>query len=77
MEFLFRDLIFGCIGWLYLLLRYRNMEKVRFIVKKEYDGSYSMVGLEQLFKLFALIGAALMIGLILAVFYSIFKFGIN
>ena len=77
MEILFRDLIFGSIGWLYLLLRYRNMEKVGFIVKKEYDGSYSMVGFELLLKLFAFIGAALMVGLILAVFYSIFKFGIN
>jgi len=53
------------------------MEKVGFIVKKEYDGSYSMVGFELLLKLFAFIGAALMVGLILAVFYSIFKFGIN
>jgi hypothetical protein len=72
-EFLIGDIFYGCIGWLYLLLKYRSIEKVRFFVKKEYKGSYSMVGLEQSLKLFALIGAVLIFLMILAVFYSIFK----
>jgi hypothetical protein len=42
-EILISYLFLTPLGWLILLIKYRNLKKVKAIVKSEYDDNYSLV----------------------------------
>ena len=60
-----------------MFLRYRNAATRKYVLMREYMGSYSAVITELFRKLFALAGALLMLGFLAGAIYSIFKFGIS
>ncbi len=59
-------LVFASIGFLYLYLRYRNRIRVRRILIKEYDTSYTNAGQVVVLNTVAAIGILLVVGLIIA-----------
>lgn len=74
MEIIVADAFFGVAGWIYLLIRYRNLKQMRSVVKEKYENQYATVGREIISNTFLLAFAALLFAGIIAAFYiAIFK----
>ncbi|MDD2982584.1 MAG: hypothetical protein PHQ74_04270 [Crocinitomicaceae bacterium] len=55
MEILFAYLILNPLGWLILFIKYRNLKKVKAIVKSEYENEYALVAGNYLLNIFVVI----------------------
>lgn len=77
MEFLFTEIFFSIIGWIYLWIRYRKKAKLEKALLDKYDNSYSVAGSMLYFKSFLIVFLILIVLLILIAIFSIFKFGIS
>lgn len=60
MEFLLGDILLAGVGWLYLLIRYKNKEVIAKILADKYEGSYSKAGSSLSLNAFAVILGALL-----------------
>ena len=77
METLLGELLLSALGWSYLKVKYRNKEKMRTILAKEHNDRYYDAGAYISAKTFGIIFLILIALLIIAVIYSVVKFGIN
>lgn len=50
-------IVFSIIGWLYVIIRFRNLSKAKAFVDKKYLGSYAAAGNDLMLSAFALFGA--------------------
>ncbi|QSE98564.1 hypothetical protein [Fulvivirga lutea] len=58
MESIFSDILFGFLGWVYVLIRFRNLTKAKAFVEENYNGSYSAAGGDMMLSAIAMLGAA-------------------
>jgi hypothetical protein len=58
-------MLFASIGFLYLYLRYRNRVRVRRVLIKEYESSYTNAGHVVVLNTVAAIGILLVLGLLI------------
>ena len=73
--FIVVEIIFSGIGWLCLLVWYRNKKKMEAIKNEKYAGEYSSVGIIMILNLIAGVGAILMFGIVVSsLAYWIYKF---
>ena len=73
MEYLLGDILLTGLGWLYLLIRYRNKEVITRVLADEYEGSYSKAGSSLSLNVFAVLLSALILALLIAVIFFYFK----
>ncbi|MCP2043515.1 hypothetical protein L1278_001552 [Pontibacter sp. HSC-36F09] len=69
MEFLLGDILLAGVGWLYLLIRYRNREVIAKVLAEEYEGSYSKAGSSLTLNIFAMALAALLFVFLITVIF--------
>ncbi|MCJ8291297.1 MAG: hypothetical protein MJK07_16100 [Flavobacteriales bacterium] len=72
MEFILADILLAPIGWLFLIIRYRDKKKVREILKNEYDGSYANAAKDTILNAFILCFGLMIIVLILITIVTLF-----
>ncbi len=77
METLLGEILFSALGWSYLKVKYRSKEKMRAILAKEHNDKYYDAGAYISAKTFGIIFLSLIALLIIAVIYSMIKFGIT
>lgn len=65
--FIVFELIFSAIGWICLLIWYRDREKVKKIKEEKYAGQYSGAGRVFILNLIAGVGAIAMFGIVIVV----------
>lgn len=74
MEFIFSEILFVVIGWIYLFFKYRNFSKMNAIKDKEYGGEYSNVGKIKAFQailvVFIVTLLLFLIGMVIGIFKS-------
>ena len=74
MEFILGDVLFTIVGWVYMLIKHRNIAQMRIVIKEKYENQYSSVGREILFNTFLIIFAISIFALIIVTtVVSIFK----
>ena len=74
MNFIFGQIIYGFIGYLYLWIRYRNREKVLQIKEDNYEDQYWVAGAQFVMSIVGIIFfIALSIGLIIIIYVAITK----
>ena len=73
MEFLLGDILLAGVGWLYLMIRYRNKEVIAKILADKYEGSYSKVGSSLSLNAFAILLSALLFVFLIAVIFLYLK----
>ena len=74
MEFILGDVLFTIVGWVYMLIKHRNIAQMRIVIKEKYENQYSSVGREILFNTFLIIFAISIFALIIVtIVVSIFK----
>lgn len=73
MEFLIGDILLAGVGWLYLLIRYRNKEVIAMILAERYEGSYSKAGSSFSLSFFALLLGAMLAVFLIAVIFVYLK----
>ena len=72
--FIVIEIIFAGIGWLCLLVWYRNKKKMEAIKNEKYAGEYSSVGRVMILNLIAGVGAVTMFGIVVfSIGYWIYK----
>ena len=71
MEYFVRELLYSFIGWVYLWIRYRNKEKIKTVLKEEYDGSYGNVGSIKILQFIGIIMIILLGAFLLVIIYRI------
>lgn len=72
--FIVIDLIFAAIGWICLLIWYRDRKKIQKIRDEKYAGQYGGAGKVFILNLIAGVGAITMFGLvILVIIWAIYK----
>lgn len=74
MEFILGDIIFGIVGWLYMLIKYRDVTQMRIAIKEKDENQYSSVGREILSNTFLIIFAVSIFTLVIVTIgVAIFK----
>ncbi len=71
------DIVFYPLGWMYLWIRYQNKDTIEKVLIEKYEESYVVAGTLVCLKTFGVVFIALILLMILAVFYSIIKQGIS
>ena len=61
------DILYYPIGWLYLWLRYRNKEKIKEVLKNEYDNQYYDAGAQFVMSVFGIVLLGLLVILLFGV----------
>ncbi len=69
MEDFVRELLYPFIGWVYLWIKYRNKEKIKTILKEEYDGRYENVGSIKVLQFIRIIMIILLGAFLLVIIY--------
>ncbi|MBP5983570.1 MAG: hypothetical protein KA734_07600 [Fluviicola sp.] len=65
MEFILGDVLFTIVGWVSMLIKHRNIDQMRIVIKEKYENQYSSVGREILSNTFLKIFALLLFSLII------------
>jgi len=65
MEFILGDVLFTIVGWVYMLIKHRNIAQMRIVIKEKYENQYSSVGREILSNTFLIIFAISIFALII------------
>ena len=65
MEFILVDVLFTIVGWVYMLIKHRNIAQMRIVIKEKYENQYSSVGREILSNTFLIIFAISIFALII------------
>lgn len=71
MEDFVRELLYPFIGWAYLWIKYRNKEKIKTVLKEEYDGSYGNVGSIKILQFIGIIMITLLGAFLFVIIYRI------
>lgn len=61
------DILYYPIGWLYLWFRYRNKEKIKEVLKNEYDNQYYDAGAQFVMSVFGIVLLGLLVILLFGV----------
>lgn len=67
------EIVYPIIGWIYLWIRYRNKEKVKQVLKEEFENSYENAGATLSLKTFGVIMIILLVCFLLGMIYAFFK----
>ena len=63
----FADILYFPIGWIYLWIRYRNKEKIKQVLKEDYEDSYYVAGAQLVWSAFGILLFTILIIFLLVV----------
>lgn len=73
MESLIGDMFFAIAGWLYLLVKHRNFDKMRELVAKKYENRYALAGRDLILTSMLIVFAIMIFALMFISLYAAFK----
>lgn len=71
------EIIYYFFGYIYMWIRFRNKERIKEILKRDYENSYQTVGLLIVWKPIGIIFLVLIACMIIAIIIGSLKFGIR
>jgi hypothetical protein len=77
MEIIGSQIIYTFFGYIYMWIRYRNKEKIKQVLKNDYENSYSTIGYLVIWKPVGVIFLVLIVCLLIAAIIGSVRFGIR